>query len=1255
MAIQIGKYKRPGIFIEEFNNSVIETPIIQGLSTMVIGFSRKGPVNNPVLLNNINDLERIFGPIDRNLEKKGSFFHRTIEKMLGSSPVYVMNLLATDDTLDLLEYKSLSTSTEYKNDVVRTGPYRRFFDTTGFWTRDSESFLNIVKVNPDANQRLLQFTNMSDKTITTFVIKSKLSGYDQTMVNYYEDVDKVPAFVYGNDLVSDYMVDVIVVSGDWSNYQVLAVDSKWGKYFSTSGLRKEQVLNFVNDRAVSILSFYEGLSLIPFFRDKTGRNIFIETVVNRDTNKTGLFCSFNSELLESDVPNGLIDLVGNNLISDSSVKDIEFLSYKDSIIEAVSYDNVHLDRVGNVTAIDELDTLRGISALDRTARFSEGYVNGLVSAMTHGTASVTVTYTANSAYAVISDKKVDIATGSTQFVIDPVVYVGVTSSVTSYSSTFVLDSTGVITKVDNTSNSNPVSIGANDIVLGQLIFDIIEVGGVNEVDDATLNDITVDASGFVEMVFGTDYDISVTTGGSITIEFLNTDAIPTTSNYAQYRRFKFFNRLLNLLDSPNKNKMTMLIDDNAKASLDGMTVTNIVTSTSANKQLTLNTNLSDTLLDDVADGNICFYTMDDEFVIGENGVVTKNTPATTTEGVAAKYSKFYTNYVDGIIQSSDYFYENILTEAYDISLISATGTGYIVFENGVLANVPDFQLNPNIIIPASVANKLTLTIVSPNNVAQSVLGYGAGVAVAYELSIQPTTEVLLSTEVIWNASVKHYLQSYLDGANRINVSFTDSLLESSEPINNLVINTTIVVKSQKLNYKQAVEIEVPAGYVQVANKILVSATRYTEVKNGDYLEAYVAPENDPFDSSYEIENGIPKRLTRITSKKLYAADTSLVEITTDARIKIYDFNGDLQTNRITTVDDYVLTYKALTLKGFKIRQDSMPDGSEVRQNRILNLVSAGTNLFKALTDKEAISFRYLVDSFGLGLTELSKQQLVDICGARLDVFGFINMPSMRHFKKSSSPTFVNQEGVLETKFINTGGDPESNPAFLYSFAEGSGASSVGYFTPYVIINDNGRPTEFPPASFAATTYMRKLNSNLTNVTPWTIAAGVNHGVITGIAGLEMKFNPEDIENLNMMQANPIVSKKNRGFVIETENTALTLSRSALSFIHVREVLIELENELGAMLLNYQWKYNTVDVRAEIKLKADTICERFVNRNGLYNFFNKMDEENNTSEIIDNQIGVLDTYVEPIKGMGVIVNNITVLRTGAINSGGFENV
>jgi hypothetical protein len=38
-----------------------------------------------------------------------------------------------------------------------------------------------------------------------------------------------------------------------------------------------------------------------------------------------------------------------------------------------------------------------------------------------------------------------------------------------------------------------------------------------------------------------------------------------------------------------------------------------------------------------------------------------------------------------------------------------------------------------------------------------------------------------------------------------------------------------------------------------------------------------------------------------------------------------------------------------------------------------------------------------------------------------------------------------------------------------------------------------------------------------------------------------------------------------------------------------------------MLLEYQWKYNTLDVRAEIKLRADVICETYVSKNGLFNY------------------------------------------------------
>jgi hypothetical protein len=66
-AVQIGKYKRPGIFIEEFDQSIITSPIVDGIINMVIGVSKKGPVNTPILLKTLGDLEAIFGQLDRGL------------------------------------------------------------------------------------------------------------------------------------------------------------------------------------------------------------------------------------------------------------------------------------------------------------------------------------------------------------------------------------------------------------------------------------------------------------------------------------------------------------------------------------------------------------------------------------------------------------------------------------------------------------------------------------------------------------------------------------------------------------------------------------------------------------------------------------------------------------------------------------------------------------------------------------------------------------------------------------------------------------------------------------------------------------------------------------------------------------------------------------------------------------------------------------------------------------------------------------
>ena len=1291
MAIQIGKYKRPGIFLEEFDNSVIATPQVDGITNLVIGVSKKGPVNTPIRLTTISDLESIFGTLDRGLERKGSFFHRTVSKMLESSPVYAMNLLLTDDNLDKIEYQSLSTSSDYNNDIEREGAYRRFFDTTGFWKRDTESFINLTKSNLGYSERLLNLTNLSDRFSTVFIFKSGISGFDRTLIEWYGSTEKVPTYVSPNDWASDYMVDVVIVAGDWSDYKSLSIDSRWSAYFNADGLKKEQVRNFTNDRNVTLLSYYEGLSLIPYFRDTNGRNIFIETTLNRDTDKTGIFCSFNNDLAEADYFNGKLDLVGHTIAGKNETQ-INFLSYNETIAEEVEFNTVPLDLPGNVTALmgtfsnqnhffgGTSDAFVGVlptgvqtNGGNRTSYFAEGYVYDVTSSGTasQGTASIDVTYgVTDYSYAIVGGTYVPVGTTGSLSILAS--NYAITSTTASYYSTFVLDSTGNFKVYNTTSKDTKPAVGTTDIVLSHVYFKV--TGGQIQSSGFTHTPITInnnpiatgDAS-FIDLVHGTaslnngDYHVSNLGSGSIQVTFVNTNSSPSVKDYEQYRRFKLFNKLVSVLDSANKDKSTMTLSplaNNSKVSLSGMTITNIVTDTTQNKSFVLNTGLSSGDLSYVLNGFLCFYTEDNEFILGSKGFNTRLTSATQSFGITAPYSKFYIEYYNGNINTKDYLYSNKLSGTNSVSvtffagetLSSITGlnTGttssfagydYILINSDV---DPGLSVSNNDIISihGAVTNTGTFTINSDD--LSSTFGTSSYV---YKVVENTSYEIVNNVTIINDHNKVHYLEMYIDETD-LKVYLKDETLESYEDLKDVISTNTFYVNSQDSNYKQTIEIESATGYTPVPNKILVDGSRYTEVRIGDFLEA-------EYDVNLLHTGEYPRKLTRILSKKQYAGNTSLVEITCDSSIKKVIFNGDYQTTRYKSVDNYASTYKAISLKGFRIRESSMPDGTETKQNSILNLVAKGTPLFKALTNKEALDFRYLIDSFGLGLTERSKQQLVDICGDRKDAFGFLNAPSMKSFKNSSSPSFINSEGTLQAEFIAKGADPESGPAFLYSFGDGEGTTCVGYFLPYLSVNDNGRPLEIPPASHVATTYMKKHISSLGGITPWTIAAGVTNGRITNISGLEIDFTPSDIEWLNGASMNPIVFKRNRGNVIETENTAQTLYRSALSYIHVREVLIELERELSRMLLDFQWNYNTPDIRSEIKLRADLICESYVGKNGLYNYFNKMDEENNTSEVIDNQIGVLDTYVEPIKGMGIIVNNVTILRTGAIAAGGFQ--
>jgi hypothetical protein len=1185
----LGKYKRPGIFIEEFDNSLVELPVQDVLINLVPGFSRKGTINNPVYVDNSNDFEKIFGTLDKQLENKGSFFHRTALKMLETGPIWALNLLKTDATRDKLQWKSVSVSSQYFNGALNQSPYERFFNRQDFWKRDDESFLDVVNDTSDDTERLLHITNMGDKTFTSFTFKSSTRGFDVTAENWYGGLINVPEFINPKDLISDYIISVLVVAGDWTDYNSLSVDTTYSKYFTSTGLKKDMVQDFVNNRNVTILANYD-VCLIPNFKDKSGRDMYIKNVINNDTDKTGLFCSYNEDLLlGADYPEGKIDIIGNTLVG-SDQTEIDFLSYKETLTEDVIYPQKYLDSSGNVFGMSNIVSPTPSYRTDGFNKWTTYNFNYL--SATSGVTNHTIKFnvvTADAYYVITGSKISFTGVGDNLYdtLLDPLVNTEVrrydhlyltsdNTQVNIIKGSEILSGDTTTLPFYNVNNVDTIHLGYVEIVnsggITTLTYYPVTVSNTGYVPIAT----TSVGSGTAGIIVSDTTDILNTGDTSITIEFTGTLGVKSLTNYADLRVYKIYDDVAENIQSGK----AVIISTDVNRFKYTIGANYLITdwSTSENAKVKI---YVDTPANYVTTGSLLLYFVDDEFILGNNTnqATTRYEMFTGSDsvGIVAKYSTFYQNYVDGIINALDYFVVNNV----DPTMFGVTKV-YIrpYLRNGVLT-------------------------------------------VQFAGSKEPSSGLITTTN--WSTAMPSGYGSEL------------------------------IVWSNRGNYQQTIEIEnFTATDFSKITEIKVDKNRYSEITIGTYLEGYY----DELDVEIAAGSEMPRKMVRIIKTAIDSIDANLKILYADAPIKVVDNDLSGTTDYMTTaypsIDSYVTEYKGVAIPPFKIHTDSIPNGTETRQEDILSVIgkNADTSLSKGLVNKNKIAWRYLVDSFGLGLVDGSKQEFMSLCGKKLNCFGFLNMPSARMFRKSTNPSFVNDDGSLSLTFVKQGGDLDKNPSFLYSFGQGDGESCVGYFFPYGNDTTSGVEKSCPPAMFVASTYMQKHITSTAGIQPWTICAGLTNGKVT-IGGTEMDFTNEDLEDMYEMGANPIIRDINNGFYINSESTAQMNPVTSLSYIHSREVLIELENALYNMLLRYHWKFNTPTVRAEIKYRADKICKEFLDANALYDYRNVIDDSNNTKDVIDSQMGVLDTFVEIVKGLGIIVNNITILSTGQISSGGFN--
>ena len=109
----------------------------------------------------------------------------------------------------------------------------------------------------------------------------------------------------------------------------------------------------------------------------------------------------------------------------------------------------------------------------------------------------------------------------------------------------------------------------------------------------------------------------------------------------------------------------------------------------------------------------------------------------------------------------------------------------------------------------------------------------------------------------------------------------------------------------------------------------------------------------------------------------------------------------------------------------------------------------------------------------------------------------------------------------------------------------------------------------------------------------------------------------------------------------------------MSSIHVREACIFIQDNVESILRKYVFEYNTAQTRLEIKTLVDDFLETVKNNSGIYDYKTIMDTSNNTPEVIDNNMGIIDIFIEPVRGLEILAQRLTVLKTGALEAGSFE--
>jgi hypothetical protein len=1271
ITLDLNRFKASGVYTIEIDASeslVISTQTIR----LVVGFSRVGPFNAPVFLRDIKTARRIFGSIDTILESKGSFFHRALETCLSVGPIYALNLLPLNNAPaneggDAVDFKCFALAANEQNGNNTRALYSSFYNKERFWFPDTSYLQATVDIKPTNRGRLFNVVSLGQQVVSFLVKKSNnVTQYSVTAKEYYGP-DEIPAYIKPSDFLSDYFVDIYVIKGDWTNLQLLSQDPTYSKYFDRRGVMANRLEQFVSLDEITLIGSFTGC-IIPDFLDNNGVNQSIDTIVNSSIALTGMFMTINEAEL-SDYANSTykVDMVGHSLINTTD-DTIDFLSYNTPIKSVLGFTGGDANLSGE-SVIQAFDATSG-SVPPYVRSFPYGKASGNfanILALPKPLPSDTTFTVAQWEYLADNLNSTSlIGTNGTDTINDsdrPNDFVKVDNVIDTGSELLIQLSTPahLDSNYQNSFGSGPESnyIESTTAILLPTLANTIEINNYTNLTPAINDVILVQFPGYAKYFEVATVTIAATT--TITVSTAVTPGAPFNLDKWCVAGFPAddFSAVL----QPSTINVTLFQATNVASELlapalnifPGSQFSYIVYPLSQHNSIE---GLGQTAL--AASENLVTLFNETQGIAYANANVLDPGPGISAYDVDSTSVTFrQVRLFDNATGSNPF--NGVGATVGDIIRVTLPGGGIF---RGLVSDTAAAPALYNLNV--SDITKLAYVEAYPNaKMSKDIKGnlfvdgdrikYGIGGSMFNYVNVDSAWNKSLdiSSKIAYGlvgTRVRQFIDTaLLSNADSTYASLNNTYIDAVQQIAPLGESNLSVYSATAKNISEQVAIEAP-GLYSGGKKFNLNVTNAGKIEIGDFVV------------NNDVNNPILVRVIGKVRKLDPATGVPYFEYSVLESPAVTTTSGTNYVTKFIPIQKFVDRYQFTSFTGFKMNEYHMP-GTPAQLEKILSVLET-TNVGETLASKDVIQFRYVIDTFNGGLEPGMgpKQYISRLAARRQQCMALLNAPSIAEFQASTDPRFTelpdpaagNPKPVLNTEYIATGGNLTLGPSFRWTLPdEENGAKFIGVFTPNVILRENGKNKSIPPAAHVSNNFIRKF----INGEPYAIVAGPRRGVISDpkFVGLEYDFLLKDREFLEPIGLNPIVAVRNVGPMIFANQTAYQRTVSAFNNLHVRDLLITVEDAVIDILQNYLFEFNDAATRLTIRTLVETYLDLVRNGGGIYDYAVIMDESNNTPDIIDQNFGILDIGIEPARGLQKFINRITVLKTGGIASGGFAAV